>query len=116
MPDIDALFEQIDDGRNVDRLRLAIAEAIAQGLAELRETFGYWEKAHIAHAIAALARNVNAGKRDTTSWLRLSLVSLELAYTPIEKRSEDYTPRNKEIDALTYEELVAGIRSLGATR
>lgn len=115
MPDLDALFERIDKDSDVDGLRLAIAGAIGKGLEESQESFGYWEKAHFAQAIAALAWNLNVKDRDTTSWLRLSLVNLELAYTPRDKRSEDYLPRNKQIDVLTYEDLVADIRKLGAT-
>lgn len=114
MQDLDALFERIDRDRDVDGLRLAIAEAIATGLRELRESFGYWEKVHFAQAIAALAWNVNAGDRDATSWLRLCLVDLELAYAPTDERSEDYAPRNQQIDALTYEDLLSDVRKLGA--
>ncbi len=113
MVEIDALFERLDKDRDVDRIRLDIAGLIAKQLAQARESFGYWEKAHFAQAIAALAWNVNLGNRDTTSWLRLCLVNLELAHVPLAQRSEDYTPRNKQIDALTFDELMADIRKLG---
>lgn len=113
MANIDALFERIDRDRDIDRLRLDIADAIAKGLVEKRDSFGYWEKAHFAQAIAALAQNVNIGDHDATSWLRLCLVNLELAYVPREKRSEDYTPRNKQVEALTFQDLMADIRKLG---
>ena len=55
MIDMDGLFERIDGAEDVDGLRLDIADAIAKGLFERRESLGYWEKAHFAQAIAALA-------------------------------------------------------------
>jgi hypothetical protein len=113
MPDIDALFERIDKDRDLDRLRLDIADAIATALTAMRDSFGYWEKAHLADAIAELAHNVSRGRADT-SWLRLCLVNLELAYVPKQKRSEDYTPRIKQLEALTFDDLMADVRRLGA--
>ena len=115
MIDMDGLFERIDGAEDVDGLRLDIADAIAKGLFERRESLGYWEKAHFAQAIAALAQNVNIGHRDATAWLRLCLVNLELVYVPRGKRSEDYTPRSKQIEALTYDDLMGDIRRLGGT-
>ncbi|WP_296445589.1 hypothetical protein [Rhodoferax sp. UBA5149] len=113
MKEIDELVERLDSDSNVDGIRLDIADLIAKSLAQKREAFGYWEKAHLAHAIAVLAHNVHAGHRDSTSWLRLCLVSIESAYIPADKRSEDYTARNKQIDALTFDQLVDDIRKLG---
>jgi hypothetical protein len=111
--DIDALFERIDKDPDLDRLRLDIADAIATALIAMRASLGYWEKAHLADAIAELAHNVSRGASDT-SWLRLCLVNLELAYVPKDKRSDDYTPRSKQLEALTFEDLMAHVRKLGA--
>lgn len=57
--EIDALFERLDHD-NVDLIRLDIVDLIGRCLNEKRESFGYWEKKHFAHAIAELARNVHA--------------------------------------------------------
>ena len=113
MTDIDELFERIDGGGDMDRLRLDIADAIVDGLEAAEESFSYWEKAHFAQAIAALAWNINLGDRDARSWLRLCLVNFELAQVPPEGRSEDYAPRNTQVDALTFAELMADVRRLG---
>jgi hypothetical protein len=59
MMEIDALFERLDHD-NVDLIRLDIVDLIGRCLNEKRESFGYWEKKHFAHAIAELARNVHA--------------------------------------------------------
>lgn len=97
----------------MDRLRLDIADAIVDGLKASEDSFGYWEKAHFAQAIAALAWNIGIGDRDARSWLRLCLVNLELAAAPPEERSEDYAPRDTQVDALTFGELLADIQKLG---
>lgn len=113
MKEINALFERLDNDKDVDQIRLDIANLIAKCLTERRETFGYWEKAQFAHAIAALAQNIHAGHRDSTWWLRLCLVSVENAHVSPDKRSEDYTARNKQIEGLTYDQLMDDIQKLG---
>ncbi len=113
MKEINDLFERLDKDKDVDGIRLDIADLIAKSLTQKREAFGYWEKAQFAHAIAALAQNVHAGHRDSTSWLRLCLVSIENAHIPPDERSEDYTARNKQIEALTFDQLMDDIRKLG---
>jgi hypothetical protein len=113
MKEIDELFERLDKDRDVDGIRRDIADLISKSIAQKREAFGYWEKAQFAHAIAALAHNVQAGHRDSTSWLRLCLVSIENAHVPPDERSEDYTARNKQIEALTFEQLMDDICKLG---
>ena len=113
MKEIDELFERIDNDSDVDGIRRDIADLIGKSLTQKQEAFGYWEKAQFAHAIAALAHNVHAGHRDSTSWLRLCLVSIENACIPADERSEDYTARNKQIEALTFDQLMDDIRTLG---
>lgn len=113
MSEIDTLFERLDTDRDVDRIRLDIANLIVNQMDHARASFGYWEKVHFAQAIAALAWNVNLGNRDTTSSLMLCMVNLELVHVPPDQRSEDYTPRNKQIEALTFEELMTDIQKLG---
>lgn len=113
MKEINEFFERLDKDEDVDRIRLDIANLIAKSLTQKREVFGYWEKALFAHAIAALAQNVHAGHRDSTLWLRLCLVSIENAHTPPDERSEDYTARKKQVEALTFDQLMDDIRKLG---
>ena len=114
MTDIGALFERLDRDQDTVGLRLDIADAIARSLIETRNSFGYWEKAHLAQAIAALAWNINIGDRDTRSWLRLCLVNLELAHVPEDERSEDYAQRDGQVETLTFEQLMDDIQRLGA--
>jgi hypothetical protein len=114
MKEINEFFERLDKDKNVDGIRLDIANFIAKSLTQKRETFGYWENAQFAHAIAALAQNIYSGHRDSTSWLSLCLVSIENAHIPPDERSENYTARNKQIDALTFDQLMDDIRKLGA--
>lgn len=113
MDSINSLIECVIRERDLDKLRLAIANAIAARLVDSRGSFGYWQKVHFAQAIAALAWNVSISGEQATSWLRFCLASLELASTPKEKRFEDYTPRREQMEALTFEDLVADIRTLG---
>jgi hypothetical protein len=110
--DFNALFDRIDTDNDLDALRIDIADAIAHGLRETRDEFGYWEKIHFAQAISAFAWNINSG-RDSTSWLRLCLVNLERAFAPRDGRIEDYAPRNAQIETLTFEQLMDGVRTLG---
>lgn len=46
------------------------------------------------------------------SRLRLSLVSLKHALLPPDKRFEDYVPRNDQVDALSFDQLMDDIRGL----
>jgi|GEM_PF-1481236 len=104
MREIKELFERLNKDKNVDGIRLDIANLIAKSLTQKREAFGYWEKAQFAQAIAALARNIHSGRRDSTSWLRLCLVSIKKAHIPPDERSEDYTASSKKIEAFTFDQ------------
>ena len=114
MSEISVLRELIysDREKNVDRIRLEIANLIGKCLVEKRESLGYWEKSQFAGAIAALSQNVHEGGRDV-GWLGLCLVSIEKACTPPEKRSEDFALIYKKIEDLTYEQLIDDVRKLG---
>lgn len=112
MKEINDLFERLDKDKDVDGIRLDIADLIAKSLTQKREAFGYWEKEQFAYAIAALAQNVQ-GPHDSTSSLRKCLVSIEKAHISPDERSEDYTARNKQIEALTFDQLMDDIRKLG---
>ncbi len=113
MKEINELSERLNKDKNVDGIRLDIANLIAKSLTQKREAFGYWEKAQFAQAIDALAQNIHSENRDSTSWLRLCLVSIKKAHIPPDERSENYTARNKEIEAFTFNQLMDDIRKLG---
>jgi len=48
---------------------------------------------------------MGSSHQPTGSWLRLCLFNLEKALVPKEQRNENYTPRNRQLDALTFEQL-----------
>jgi len=112
MQNVDTILQQLDDNSDIKEIRRAIADLIAHHLQSLQNSFGYWEKVHFANAIAALAWNINSSHQPTEFWLRLCLVSLEKALVPVEKRNENYIPRDKQIDNLTYEQLSEDIESV----
>jgi len=93
----------------IGEIRLDITDLIADRLHQVRESLGYWEKAHFANAIAALSWNINSRHQPTTSWLRHCLVNLEKALVPVDQRNETYAPKNADLDALTFEELVEAL-------
>jgi hypothetical protein len=113
MEETDMLFARLDQNENVDAIRIDIANLIVKYLGEKRDTFGYWEKAHFANAIASLAQNVFSSHQPTTAWLRASLVNVEKALVPPDQRNESYTRRDNQLDALTFDQLVDDIRKLG---
>lgn len=113
MKKIDEIFIRLSSGEEVGSIRLDIANLIAEHLYDLRDSLGYWEKAHFAQAIASLGWNMNSSNQPTGSWLRLSLVNLEKALVPAEARNESYGKRDGQLDALTYEQLLSAIQALG---
>jgi hypothetical protein len=115
MNEIEALTARIDQEGDVDALRIGIADLTSRLIRERRDNLGYWEKHWFAQTLAALAWNVGGGHRDSTAWLRLSLVALETALTPQDRRNESYTPRNAAVEALTADTLLVSVRALGAS-
>lgn len=113
MEQVDAILRRIDANEDLGGIRLDIVDLIADQLQRKRQSLGYWEKAHFAHAISALGWNLNARYQPTTSWLRLCLVDLEKALVPADQRNENYTPRDAQLDALTYEQLMQAVEALG---
>ncbi len=113
MEQVDAILQRLNANEDLGGIRLDIADLIAEQLQRKRDSLGYWEKAHFAHAIAALGWNMNAEHQPTTAWLRLCLVDLEKALVPANQRNEHYTPRDEQLDALTYEQLIHAIEMLG---
>lgn len=111
MPTVDSILQQLDENhRDIKEIRCAIADLIEHHLQALKSSLGYWEKAHFANAIASLAWNINS--RHQAAWLRLCLVNVEKALVPANQRNENYTPRDNQLEALTYEQLIEDINSL----
>ncbi len=109
MDEVDIILEKIDRGVDVNEVRRDIVALLADALQRVRNNLGYWEKAHLAHAIAELAWNVRSRQQPTTSWLRLCLVDLEKALVPADQRNENYTPRDELLDAITFEQLAGDL-------
>lgn len=97
MPNVDSILQQLDEGRDIKVVRAATADLIEHHLQTLKGSLGYWEMAHFANAIAALAWNINSRHEPTTTWLRLCLANVEKALVPAKQRNEDYTPRDKRL-------------------
>ena len=76
MATIDDLSQQLAAGGNLDEIRLRLAELIGTHLRSFNDAdgLGYWEKEHLAQAIAMLALNIRAGS-ESTAWL-LSLIHI----------------------------------------
>ncbi len=113
MQKIDDLFVRLNAGEDVGAIRLDIATLIAEQLHGLRSSLGYWEKAHLAQAIASLGWNMNSSHQPTNSWLLLCLVNLEKALVPTSARNENFGARDEQLNSLTYEQLVSAIQALG---
>jgi hypothetical protein len=113
MREVNAILRRLDANEDIDGIRLDIATLIADQLRRKRESLGYWEKAHFANAIAALAWNINSRHQPTASRLRLCLVNLEKALLPADQRNENYTQKTNQRDALTYEQLMDAVEMLG---
>jgi hypothetical protein len=115
MDEVNAILRRLDHD-NIDVIRSDIASLIRRYLERVRESLGYWEKSHFAEAIADLAYNINAGHQPTTFWLRLSLFNLELAFVPSNQRNENYVPRDNQLDALTFEQLMEALDNVRFVR
>ena len=110
---IDAIFQMLHEGSDIRETRKAIAGLIVEQLEEGRDSFGHWEKAHFANAIAALAWNMNSSDRSSQAWLRLCLVNVEKALIPKDQRNEHYGRRYDQFDWLSVEQLLQSVRELG---
>lgn len=112
MTEIDTLFEKIGNGQIDNELRNSIADLLLAKIEEKKSDLGTWEKSLFGKAVSALFTNISSDFQPADSWLRLCLVSLEKALVPKNKRSEEYTTRNEEIDSITYEMLINAVKSI----
>ena len=106
MEDINSIVERLGKGWDVKEARRAVADLIVEYIQSAQGSFGYWEKFHFANALSALGWNINSRHQPTTYWLRLCLVNLDKALVPAKQRNENYTPKDKEIESLTFEQLM----------
>jgi hypothetical protein len=97
------------------QLTEAVIDALARTLSQLKPRFGYWEKEHLAYAIAAA--NSNAYRAPPTKlWLTLALSSALKALLHPDQRNDAYNPaQRREITALEYKDFSDALRSLGAS-
>jgi hypothetical protein len=112
MPAIEKLLRQLDDSAGLPATRRDIALAMLAELRELQTAPRRWNKAHFANAIAALGMNINALQQPTNAWLRLALVDLRKAMESA-RAGEPLSPHERHLDAVTIEELIATVESLG---
>jgi len=112
MNKIDAIFEKIDQESDIQEIRRDIADMIIFELEKIGNSIGYWEKACFANAISSLAWNINSSHQPMTSWLTLSLLNVERALVPPNRRNENYTPRDTQLNSFTLNQLMSAIREL----
>ena len=109
---VNYILQLLDGKGDIKEARLAIINLIESHLQALKEPLGYWEKQHLANAVASLAWNINSIHQPTTAWLKLCLVNVEKALVPVSQRGEDLTQRDKQLESLTYTQLIEDIKTL----
>ncbi|CAE6852625.1 hypothetical protein [Paraburkholderia aspalathi] len=104
MDELDELFRRTERGDDPESLRRDIAQVIRNRLDGYRDTLGYWEKLYLAGSIADLTQSRES--RNPQFWFRFSLRSIWKAAVPTDERNENYTPHDKAVENLTYQQLV----------
>lgn len=112
MQKIESLLQQLDGNCDPKDVRHAVANLIVTNLQAMKDSLGYWETTHFANAIAALALNMNSLRQPTTAWLRLCLVDLEKVLVPESQRNENHLLKDKQLESLTYEQLMETLESV----
>ena len=122
MQEIDELSKRLEESKDIEGIRIEIANLIAKSITRKGNALSYWEKAQYADAIAALTRHAEdvlaqGGQPVSKVLLRLALQSLMDAHLPLGKRFGIHSSKDssvdKNIDALTFDQLMDGIRKLG---
>lgn len=110
---VDLILQKLNKGNDIHKLRSEIADLIWEHLELVGNSLDYLKKMYFAHAISALAWNINSShKPPLDSWLRVCLVSLENAFIPPEQWSEKQPPRNSQFDAITFDQLIEAINEI----
>jgi hypothetical protein len=112
MHKIESLLQQLDGNCDPKEAKHAVADLIVTNLQAMKDSLGYWETTHFANAIAALSLNMNSLRQPTTAWLRLCLVDLEKVLVPESQRNENYLLKDKQLESLTYEQLMETLESV----
>ena len=107
MVEVDGIIKRLDANGDIAAIRRDVAKLIAKKLESIRDNLGYWEKSCFIYAIATLRSNLTAAHQPTQFWLYACLNELELAFVPKDKRNENYTRQQPQIDALTFDQLNA---------
>jgi hypothetical protein len=104
---IDLLWALREEPHDVPRLRKRVADVILQALPELERRGSYWAKLNLVHSCRAFDQNTRASARDASrdTWLTYCLLQLRYAFLPKGAYDENYVPRERDIDRLTFEEL-----------
>jgi len=113
MKEIEALSDRVANDKNVDGVRLDIANLIAHLLNEKRDTLTYWDKACFAQALSALNWNLDQERIASTAWLQLSLACLQNSLVPESERSERQSAPKPAIDTLAFDQMMAEVRRIG---
>ena len=111
MPTINELHDRLQVEQIGNSLKLAIADRILECVEEKKNSLGYWQKVNFGHSISLLAENVNIGSHSDCG-LVLALNVLIDAMAPEGTYDEDYTRRNEQIEAITYEDLLLEVNSI----
>ncbi len=98
-------------GQDIDCVRLDIANLMTKGLSEIRNTLGYWEKAHYRLAIQNLRKNMWLLNRESTTYLGACLLCIENAHIPVHYRSRTFLTKDIQIDALSWQDLMTRINN-----
>ncbi|CAG9239333.1 conserved hypothetical protein [Paraburkholderia tropica] len=107
MDDLELLWERVEKGEGPDILIVPITNVIRARLNQYEGKLGYWEKFHLAGAIANLTQSRTSC--NASYWLRFSLRNIWKAGVPASERDENYTPHDEAIEAFTYEMLLAEV-------
>jgi hypothetical protein len=113
VPGIDKIARELDGDSSLQEVRRAIARLMLDQLYALQALPRRWEKIHFANAAAALAMNIHAIQQPTIVWLRLCLVDLRKAIASIQS-SAPFAARDRYLDTMTLEELIAAVEELYA--
>ncbi|RQR87059.1 hypothetical protein DIE11_03790 [Burkholderia sp. Bp9012] len=113
MDEIEELDERLDSDPDVDGVRLDIADLLGRLIGERRDYLSYWEKFWFVQALVSLDGNIQRGQRDSTAFLRVTLLAIANALRPAQERDENYAPHRADIEAVTAELLLEYVRTLG---
>ena len=68
----------------------------------IRSNLGYWEKSHLAYAMLMFRSNS----------LYACINQLELAFVPKDKRTENYTRHDPQVEGATFDQLNAELEQI----